>query len=239
MKIVNYTKYKYELVHKTLSCGEGRVRSKIRLIHICIWYYITRSTNFSKGFRSGTFILTLLILNSQFLILNCYAQTPLALSVKIYEPNCELGAAKINVTGGTPPYYYVWNTGAGGDSVSSLNGGTYSVLVSDSDTGTADKNITFDVPAFNCAVSISGRFTPNSDGINDTWTISRVEMYPKFLVEVFDRWGQLVHIQRQEFTPWDGTKLGFKLAEATYYYVFFYEEGKSKNIEKGSVTILR
>jgi len=58
-------------------------------------------------------------------------------------------------------------------------------------------------------------------------------------LQVFDRWGQLVNQQRNSYTPWDGTHLGSKVPEATYYYIFFYEEGKTKNFEKGDVTIVR
>ena len=178
-----------------------------------------------------------------FVFISCgiFAQSQASLTVTVnkYEPDCQLGAAKINVQGGTPPYYFQWSSGAVGDTVSSLNGGSYTVHVSDSDTGVHKQDITFTIAEFFCNVYISDRFTPNSDGINDTWFIGKSDQYPKFLLEVFDRWGQLVHVQRGQYTAWDGTHIGLKLPDATYYYVFFFEEGKTKKLMKGSVTIVR
>lgn len=170
-----------------------------------------------------------------------FAQTGLVASVKTYEPDCELAAAKITVTGGVPPYFYQWSNGAIGDTVSSLNGGNYSIHVSDSDTSqiTHDIDISFTATAYACKVVFSNKFSPNGDGINDTWSVGNSEQYPKFFLQVFDRWGQVVHQQRGLYIPWDGTHLGIKLPDATYYAVFFYEEGKTNNIEKGSVTIVR
>jgi len=170
-----------------------------------------------------------------------FAQTGLVASVKTYEPDCDLGAAKITVTGGEPPYFYQWSNGALGDTVSSLTGGNYTVYISDSDTSdlTPDINISFDVAAYVCKITFSNKFSPNGDGINDTWSVGRTEQYPKFFLQVFDRWGQIVHQQRGQYTPWDGTHLGIKLPDATYYCVFFYEEGKTGKLEKGNVTIVR
>ena len=165
------------------------------------------------------------------------AQLPLTGSVNIYVPQCQLGAAKITATGGVAPYSYTWNNGALGDSVSSLNGGSYTVHIKDSDTSSVD--VSFDISAYVCKVGMSNKFSPNGDGISDTWSISRVEDYPNFLVQIFDRWGQIVHQQRKTFTPWDGTHLGIKLPDATYYYVFLYDESKPNHFEKGNLTLVR
>lgn len=43
----------------------------------------------------------------------------------------ESGEADVNVTGGTPPYTYLWNTGDVTESIESLSGGTYRVTVTD------------------------------------------------------------------------------------------------------------
>ncbi|HWY38527.1 MAG TPA: gliding motility-associated C-terminal domain-containing protein [Bacteroidia bacterium] len=167
--------------------------------------------------------------------------TPMSATIKTYAPDCNLGAAKVTVTGGKPPYFYRWSNGALGDTVSSLTEGNYTIHISDSDTShiTPEINVSFSIAAPVCQVGINNKFSPNGDGINDLWTISRTEYYPKFFLQVFDRWGQVVHQQRGTFTPWDGTHLGVHLPDATYYVIFFYEEGVSSKYQKGSVTILR
>lgn len=58
-------------------------------------------------------------------------------------------------------------------------------------------------------------FTPNGDGINDTWEIPGIEDYPNAEVNVFDRWGQRVLHSSGYKEAWDGEDL----PAATYYYV--------------------
>jgi gliding motility-associated-like protein len=160
------------------------------------------------------------------------------ISVKIYE-TCFFNAVKIKVTGNKPPFTLNWSTGAVGDSVSNLSGGDFTVHISDNDTTTRDTSVSFSLIYPPCRVGFNNHFTPNSDGINDTWAITNTSYYPDFLLEVFDRSGQLVHTQRHEYIPWEGTQLGIKLSDATYYYIFFYDEKVKSRYEKGSVTIVR
>lgn len=160
------------------------------------------------------------------------------ISVKTYE-TCFFNSVKINVSGNTPPYKLIWSTGATGDTVSNLSGGDFLIQISDNDTTTRDTSITFSLVYPPCRVELPNHFTPNGDGINDTWGLSNTIYYPNFLLEVFDRSGQLVHSQRHEYFKWEGTQLGVKLAEATYYYIFFYDEKIKSRYEKGSVTIIR
>lgn len=66
----------------------------------------------------------------------------------IYDPTCFNstfdGAIKVNVAGGTPGYTYNWSTGATSDSISSLNSGTYSLIVTDNNgcTDSTGYNVT-------------------------------------------------------------------------------------------------
>ena len=53
------------------------------------------------------------------------------------------GAIDITVNGGTPPYFYSWNTGASTEDISGLGGGSYCVLVADSGGCTA--NLCFNI----------------------------------------------------------------------------------------------
>ena len=166
------------------------------------------------------------------------AQQSFTISVKTYE-TCFFNSAKINVTGNVPPYTFKWDKGYAGDSVSNLSGGDFIVHISDNDTTTRDTSISFSLVYPPCQVAFPNHFTPNADGYNDTWAISNTEYYPNFLLEVFDRSGQLVHIQKHNYIPWEGTQFSIKLSEATYYYIFFYDEKNKSRHEKGNVTIIR
>ncbi|HEY8404472.1 MAG TPA: gliding motility-associated C-terminal domain-containing protein [Flavobacteriales bacterium] len=68
-------------------------------------------------------------------------------------------------------------------------------------------------------LDIYNTFTPNGDGINETWKIGRIEKFPNCLVQVYDRWGQLVFKSIGYSQPWDGTNKGKELPMAAYYYV--------------------
>ncbi|HKC66644.1 MAG TPA: gliding motility-associated C-terminal domain-containing protein [Bacteroidia bacterium] len=167
-----------------------------------------------------------------------HAQQSFTISVKTYE-TCFFNSVKIKVAGNMPPYTLNWSNGAIGDTVSNLGGGDFSVHISDNDTTTRDTSISFSLVYPPCKVTFANHFTPNNDGINDTWGISNTVYYPEFLLEVFDRSGILVHTQKHEYIPWEGTQLGLKLSDATYYYIFFYDEKIKSRYEKGSVTIIR
>jgi gliding motility-associated-like protein len=181
-----------------------------------------------------------IILASWLAVFAASAQSTFTVTLKTYSADCQLGAAAVKVEGGVAPYNIQWSHGALGDTVSSLGEGSYSVHISDSGNPAGDTTVSFTIDPRVCKVSFNNRFTPNNDGINDTWGIGGgIADYPKFLLQVFDRWGQLVHEQRGTHVPWDGTHLGLKVPDATYYFIFFYEEGKKDNFEKGSVTIVR
>jgi gliding motility-associated-like protein len=156
--------------------------------------------------------------------------------VKKYQPDCFMNSVKINVSGNTPPYKYSWGNGMTGDSLSNLKGGVYAVQITDS-LG-KDTAIAFILNP-TCAVSLPHVFTPNGDNINDRWAIGNIDKYPNFLLHVYNRWGQTIHTQKHDYIPWDGTELGLNLPDATYYYMFFYDEHDNTKFEKGSVSIVR
>ena len=79
-------------------------------------------------------------------------------------------------------------------------------------------------------------FTPNGDGINDTWFIGNLHLYPNNSLTVFNRYGKQVYFAQPYSNLWDGTQLGSNLPDATYYYLL--DTGKG-TVYKGSVTIIR
>lgn len=84
---------------------------------------------------------------------------------------------------------------------------------------------------------IPNTFTPNGDGINDTWTIKNLEIYPDCIVEVYASNGQLVFKSTGYKFSWDGTKNDVALPAGTYYYVVYPKSGR-KQIA-GYVTLMR
>ena len=78
-------------------------------------------------------------------------------------------------------------------------------------------------------IKVPPGFTPNGDGINDTWTVQNIqdgspEMLhaPIVSVEVYDRYGKLVYKSEPYQNDWDGTlSNGSAVAPGTYVYKVF------------------
>jgi gliding motility-associated-like protein len=85
-------------------------------------------------------------------------------------------------------------------------------------------------------IQIPDAFTPNGDNNNDTWIIENIEMFPNHVVQVFNRWGQVVYFKKYGDEPWDGTLQGKKLPTGSYVYVVdLHNQMEAKT---GTVTII-
>ena len=90
-------------------------------------------------------------------------------------------------------------------------------------------------------VRVTSGFTPNSDGVNDTWIIDNMELFPNNAVHVFNRWGQSVFSQTSynSGNAWDGTYKGEKLPVGTYYYTIELNDFRFPDPITGPITIYR
>ncbi|WP_242920027.1 gliding motility-associated C-terminal domain-containing protein [Pontibacter liquoris] len=111
---------------------------------------------------------------------------------------------------------------------------TYTVTVLTPGGCTFTDDVTVTVLPF---VDVPNTFTPNRDGINDTWEIANIEKYPNCTVEVFNQWGTLVFRSEGYGEKWDGRFNGQELPLATYYYVI--RLNKTEKPLSGSITIVR
>ncbi len=69
-------------------------------------------------------------------------------------------------------------------------------------------------------------FTPNGDGVNDTWNIYNANKEPKNSVYIFDRYGKLITQLKPSGNGWDGTLNGNALSASDYWFVINRENGK-------------
>ena len=82
-----------------------------------------------------------------------------------------------------------------------------------------DKDITvsiIDYPHF---------FTPNGDGINDTWAIIGQSEIPISQIYIFDRFGKLLAQLDPDGAGWDGTYNGSQMPASDYWFKIIYIEG--------------
>jgi gliding motility-associated-like protein len=82
-------------------------------------------------------------------------------------------------------------------------------------------------------------FTPDGDGINDTWIIPDLnKFYPDCKVLIVNRWGNKVFESEGYVEPWDGRYKGNILPFGSYFYVIDFNNG-SDNPLSGSITIIK
>ena len=84
-------------------------------------------------------------------------------------------------------------------------------------------------------------FSPNEDGIHDFWEIENIQLYPKALVEVYDRLGKRIYRRRNYINSKDvafgGKRNGKNIPSGVYYYVLDLEN--EDKVFKGTLTIVR
>ena len=71
-------------------------------------------------------------------------------------------------------------------------------------------------------IEIPNTFSPNGDGINDTWTIEAAEAFPEPKIKIVNRSGQTVFQSKGIYKPWDGKVEGKDLPTAVYYYTIYF-----------------
>ena len=91
-------------------------------------------------------------------------------------------------------------------------------------------------------LKIPNAFSPNNDGLNDTWVIEGVARYPQTKLRIYNRWGSELYESGEGYqVQWDGTNNGSPLATGTYYYVIDFR-GSYDNTDystSGVIVIVR
>lgn len=93
---------------------------------------------------------------------------------------------------------------------------TYTLTVNSEYCGSASDEINIIVLK---EVVVPNTFTPNGDGINDTWVIKGLETYADNTLQVFNRYGQSIYSAKGAAKNWDGKFNGKLLPAGTYYYI--------------------
>ncbi len=82
-------------------------------------------------------------------------------------------------------------------------------------------------------------FTPNEDGLNDTWRVYGPPL-DRFLLEVYDRFGQLLFRTTEPEQGWDGRLPGTnERVQGTFAVYILAERGNQRIERRGSFTLVR
>lgn len=86
-------------------------------------------------------------------------------------------------------------------------------------------------------LDIPSGFTPNDDGVNDTWNIENINRYENYQIAVYSRTGKMIFKSESYIEEWDGRYQGEFVPAGNYYYLINIK--KFDVIYKGTVFILR
>ncbi len=89
-------------------------------------------------------------------------------------------------------------------------------------------------------ISAPNAFSPNGDGINDTWRLQVRGIITEYVLTVFNRYGQPVFTTHDAAKQWDGAVNGKPLPVGTYYYLIQGKDNNGRPVKQsGYVVILR
>jgi gliding motility-associated-like protein len=234
---------KFELGPDRIICPGGSILIDARHPEAASYRWNDGDVNPVKSFtQSGTYVLG---------ILDRYCDRYQADSIMVKvsgAPKVNLGndttickgrryILKSNATDATS---YRWSTGATTAFIEVTQPGTYSVTAYN-DCGSATDEITIDVKECDSRPEVPNAFSPNGDGKNDLFRpIVRGPMYD-YELRIFNRWGELVYMSRDQDAGWDGTYKGQPVDVGTFVWWLSYK--KTNNgpsfIIKGDVTVVR
>ncbi|HNP55050.1 MAG TPA: gliding motility-associated C-terminal domain-containing protein, partial [Ferruginibacter sp.] len=138
----------------------------------------------------------------------------------------------------SPGNQFLWNTGETTASIRVSQPGRYRVTVST--PGGCSVADSVEVVAGDCGLFLPSAFTPNRDGLNDSFgpiDLIRVSTYELL---VFNRYGQEVFRSSSPELKWDGQLKGKDLPAGMYLWTLRYQfTGKIPVTEKGTVMLIR
>ncbi|MHC0439539.1 T9SS type B sorting domain-containing protein [Flavobacterium sp. 3-210] len=162
------------------------------------------------------------------------AVQPLKLALSAGKP--EMNIISVTATGGAPGYEYSFN----GEPFTSSNtykiykSGDYVVVVRDQNGCTS----TITVPAIYVDVCLDNYFTPNGDGVYDTWGPGCTNIYNNLEFSIFDRYGRVI-AKYHYGQKWDGRYNGEELPSGDYWYVLKLNDEKDAREFVGHFTLYR
>ncbi len=95
---------------------------------------------------------------------------------------------------------------------------------------------------FECKLFIPNVFSPNDDGVNDTFFVQSPCGIEDFEMTIFNRWGHQVFQSKSVEDHWDGKIAGKRLPKDVYTYFIRYrfqeDQNKEDRIATGDLSIL-
>lgn len=145
----------------------------------------------------------------------------------------------ISLNASYPSANYLWQDLSNDSIFNATLSGQYQVEVSNRCASVFDQ-ISIEVESCDCPIFIPNSFTPNDDGINDTF-LPILHCDPKdYHLLLFNRWGEKAFESFNINEGWDGTFQEKEPIDGIYIYKVVYKfDGTIENTNSGSVSIIK
>jgi gliding motility-associated-like protein len=80
-------------------------------------------------------------------------------------------------------------------------------------------------------------FSPDGDGINDTWVVKDLKQFKEVSIQVFDRSGVPLFTSTDPEHGWDGSASGGKILEGPFFYIIKIHDTLA--VKKGVLVVIR
>ena len=163
--------------------------------------------------------------------------------VTIFEPlTLELRQGEINqidalAVGGSGNYTFRYNDGPEviEDTFYIEETGIYTVTVTDENGCSITQEIFMEF----IDIEIPKFFTPDGDGMNDTWAPDNITQYPNIFIKIFDRYGRILFQFKGNQDSWDGQYQLAELPTGDYWYIIRLNGEADQREFVGNFTLYR
>lgn len=120
---------------------------------------------------------------------------------------------------------------------SGLKDFTIRVQTTDPYANPLDQEFKLKKEPYNRKVNLINAFSPDDDGINDTWVVTELRYFDAIDIQVFDRSGaRLFHTTDPE-KGWDGRNLKGDVKQGSYFYIISIKD--IDLVQKGVLTVIK
>lgn len=154
---------------------------------------------------------------------------------------CEEDRIDLVISG--PDISVTWSDESTGDTLIVTEPGTYFAQITEGECTYVDSVQITEVFCEFCEVYIPKAFTPNDDGLNETFSVipncqTEGELI-RFSIRIFDRWGQKVFESEDPDVAWGGGGWSQGVYTYTVEYTYSSFEETTTRVQRGSLTLIR
>jgi len=131
-----------------------------------------------------------------------------------------------------------WSTGQISPQIQVESLGTY-MATAINRCGSVSDSLTLQSAGCENCFYVPNAFSPNSDGVNDRFSIASLCPTEAYHLRIFSRWGELLFESKQLSEGWDGSFRGRVLLQGVYIWTLAYTQDGQTFEKSGALNLLR